>query len=166
MKGNWIYILAFIFFILRAFANAAKKKNKPNQKDELLKSLADQTRKKRLAEINENVRVYSESSANKIKQNVPARTTRDDTNFESAYASASYDDAPASKPDAAANIINDAGVTSAGYKETTEERAAYDVPVAAKIRLLPNLTSSTYRQFIIAKEVLDKPKSMQKMKWQ
>ena len=157
MKGNWIYFLLVIFFILRALSKAAKKQQpSASEKEKLGKAAADQVRRKRLAEVTNNLRQYSEASR---PAEIVNRTTTDDTDFESPY-SQPVSAQTLAQADASSGI--NAGVTSPGYKETKEERAAYDTQTKPTLRLLPNLTTASYRQFIIAKEVFDKPKALQK----
>ena len=165
MKVNWVVILAIIFFIIRLFSSAAKKQQAASgSKDELRKKIADEVRKKRLAQVNENLRKFTAPSSKAFTEAPVSRTTKDDTDFESPYATS--DDTVSQKASLTSNVVsqilNDSGVTDSGYKETSEERAAYDTQSKPTFRLLPNLTKASYRQFIIAKEVFDKPKSMQR----
>lgn len=167
MKSNWIFFVAIIFLIIRLFTSAAKKQAeaaKTTEADRLRKAVADEARRKRRTETGDNIRiaaeVLQEQAREQQDERASAATTED---FEAAYRGDSTrpdNSAPAQrKTDYTDDFGMATGVTGSSYKESAEERAAYDARPVVKRRLLSGVSTNSYRDFIIAKEIFDRPKS-------
>ncbi len=87
--------------------------------------------------------------------------TQEDTNTESGYGAAnrSEDELTASEHDAVSHFLKNTGLSDLDRKvEAKEEQEAYS-KVAVKKAFV---TKENFRQFIIAKEIFDKPKAMKR----
>jgi hypothetical protein len=167
MRDNWIIFAAIIFFIIRLFSSAAKKQAELAKKsgtDKLQKAIADQARHNRTRERTDTVRMASEVLLEQQVERDAARESQSDTeDFELAYASTEYRDAKnTGGPKGALNDRPGSSSRGAGgtYKETDEEREVYDAPTTIPRTAIPATTTGSYRQYIISKEIFDKPKSM------
>ncbi len=166
MRGNWVFFIVIFFFIIRLFTAAAKKQAtqaKQSDTDRLQKALAERAQRNRVKESDDNVRTAAEVLRARSQESRPRRSASAKEDFESAYKSQEYQEntqAPAPAPDYTAQFGAATGVTESTYKESAEERAAYDASGQPAVRLLAKMTTGSYRQFIIAKEIFDKPKSM------
>jgi hypothetical protein len=167
MKNNWIFFVAIIFFIIRLFTSAAKKQAetaKTTDADRLRKAVADQARKKQRTESGENVRIAAEVLQERVREMQDVRASAVATeDFEAAYRGDSVQSENSAPAQRIADYTDDfgmaTGVTGSSYKETAEERAAYDARPVVKRRLLSGVSTNSYRDFIIAKEIFDRPKS-------
>jgi hypothetical protein len=167
MKDNWIIYIVIFFFVIRLFTSASKKQAaaaKASESDTLKKAIADQARKNRKRESDNNIRIAAEAVRERTDAASRARRiTRGTEDFEAAYKSDDYQDVQRKQPatpDYTDQFGSATGVTEGSYKETAEEREVYDAVAQVPKNLLPAMTTETYRQFIIAKEIFDKPKSM------
>lgn len=168
MNNNWIIFAAILFFIFRLFTTAAKKQAalaKKNEGDALQKAIADQARKHHATESVDKVRVAAEVLRARADARERLRAIKPGAeDFELAYKSDEYKDVgDTPTPGEFVNRFgSSADVIGGTYMETPEERAVYDIVAEPRPRLLPAMNTSAYREYIITREIFDKPKAMRR----
>jgi hypothetical protein len=163
---NIIFIIAIIFWILNMIAKSKKKQQQAAERQ-------------RIGALNKRVkqRIETEPKETPPRKRIPAqvqaliqerKTQAPATDYELAYASTDY--APDEKKTETKKIISEAeplshyrknyGMTKSLGTESAEEKEAYDKDKVIIPRL--SLTSGGIKQYIIAAEILGKPKALRK----
>jgi len=167
-------IILAILFLRMLLARGKKSVQKQN---DLAKKIADQARRNHQTEIADTVRLI------KAPQ-LSSRTTTDDVEMNSAYVIdndqgyaaaevvqtesanqlASEDILTTSEHEAVSHFKSNVGFTDKERRDQNTEEAAYQLNVntSKKGGRLISLTPDSYRKFIVAKEIFDKPRSMRR----
>ncbi|HET9137301.1 MAG TPA: hypothetical protein VFO76_11740 [Candidatus Kapabacteria bacterium] len=166
-----VFLIIVGILILRMLLSRGKKSM--DKQNDLAKKMIEQARRKREAESAANVRT--------IKQQLSGRTTTDDhesnfaydnaaigyateedSNSESAYQNTPEDILTSSEHQEVSHFKKNQGFTDSERQSQNVDEAAYQRGDSQekKTNSLISLTPDSYRKFIIAKEIFDKPRSM------
>lgn len=167
------FLIMLAIFLLQMLLRRGKKT--VQKQNELAKKIADQTRRNREMEIAGTVRQIrsaqltsrttpddAEMNSAYLINNEEGYATSEDKNSESAYQNTTEDILTTSEHEAVSHFTRNVGFTDSERRNQNTEEAAYqsNVITPKKGNRLLSLTPDSYRQFIIAKEIFDKPKSM------
>ena len=162
---NVIFIIAIFFWILNMIAKSKKKQQQAAERE-------------KIATLNKRVKQRSETAPKETtpRQRVPAEVQAlfeerkvqiPATDYELAYASTDYiseEKKPEAKiltePKGVSQFKKNYGMKSSLGTESSEEKEAYDKDKAIIPKL--SLTSGGIKQYIIAAEILGKPKALRK----
>ena len=162
---NVIFIIAIFFWILNMIAKSKKKQQQALER-------------KKLGELNKRVkqRIETDPEIQKPRQKTPEevralfarrQVQASTTDYELAYASTDYvteekkpESVISDEPKTVSQFRKNYGMKSSLGTESSEEKEAYDKDIAIIPRL--SLTSGGIKQYIVAAEILGKPKALRR----
>ncbi|MEP7233885.1 MAG: hypothetical protein ABI778_01195 [Ignavibacteriota bacterium] len=167
---NIIFFIAIFFWILNLIAKNKKKQQQTLER----KQLSDlNTRVKRRVETEPELRTQRQLSTAELRSRAAKRETPiSTTDYELAYASNDYAVEPEKiesvpeevivfqEHDPVSHFKKNYGMGKSLGTESAEEKEAYDKDVAIIPRL--SLTSGGIKQYIVAAEILGKPKALRR----
>ena len=163
MKIEWIYFLIAIFLGLRKILSQSKKQNVRQGEQEKLKQAADRLKNARTARVAQDTVRPALSSRTVSRSKEVRQVLSSTTDYEAAYESASFTETNSdSSSNSTVSVSSENNIGVGTYRESEQERAAYDT--AERVMRIPSIPKTTddYRRFIVAKEIFDKPKALKR----